>query len=1764
MAAVPSPGEAIFSTGLGRYPPRAPGVLPGRIILRSVPEDDMEAMIDSLQAKYPAQCSAINSAVTDLVSLSKYFDDYDQQLHGARFLQVVLTQISQRNEIRRTMISDYIQQWISLNQAAFRFIDNYGLNAFTDDDVEVYGKEFLMDVLAELQLRRAGHVQDCQYSVHFPPGVARLQDCSCILERRRFSAKSSGQQYTVSYLPLARPTALSKFSAKYIGSCQFNTINTFRYTRDTSSELASLAGAVSTVPHGRRRFKTATRPTEASSSPDTVTLTSLSPFRLKGWLAGQLLTIAFQMDVVCLSPQRTPSETLQDQEDQSTLAHRTMLGYLRKKMSLDIDTHSEKGVWAGKTHIRLANKNPSQNHSLLFSKAGSENMSVELIDSAKRAMSSDNGYVAAAYAQGSYRKHQNMSIRAPLDRMSAPYEDGRANPAQHFTTPPRRGRDTFPGSSDAERHGYPGNIPSHHVHNTFDALPLYSPTRHRYSNASSRPPRVNPRAENSEEQHTSASSHTHRWDRNEAFCDRKVWIGGLKPDANSKVLADLLQQWGPFNVSKIKVSKLMHERETHFNGYAFADFAFPQNAADAIQALHGRHVEAYGYRLYMKPAYDRPPNDDRAGSPRKPNSRMNDRSGHQGLMEGNVEESKLAGARASSAGYQHQESNPVPLDQPALASNKREQVSAEPPEPGSTFLDPIPGSQASNNLQSSIKVTEPEPSLVSTPETSSEIHGEGNPRGQLTATKIPSPVKSKVHKDAGRSSTPKTPSPKETKPDHVDKDEPTNGQEAQVKQRKDMLSNPRTEKLALDQHDPASTTDDRQQVQDPTNQPLMPEEPQEPKVAVHQVQSPIQTSPAYATPAHVRHLSSPSVLMPTAPTSYAQSECSESGSKDLRTSPTRKKDSPPVAAMRSAQTASSEPVDVSRLDKLLAKAADTDLQASAGDHVPIASGQRHNRYDNIRSSSVTALRDPSLAATEIQQPQLESADIQLDPKGDIRLQMAEPVHRTLPEHEEYSAPQQKSSSIHGSLNATSQPSPEDPPSLQSKKASAPSPKRGLSKDPKLLTAIPKGLPPVRRKPHAQSTNMKRGEPSKEPSASVELRETPKQTEDTTSLADDALQDLSSLGPNLALTAVGEETPVPPTIQEDKEDPELATSADPAVADTEDAEAQVEDIPRVCQVVSASDSVVPPEDNQLHPDTGMPQEMAADMEDQEEAASVLQETKQPAVGQKKRKNKKGKKKSKKAKSSQTIPTDTNNKNPVESISAERPAKAVMAPIVERPFISDDGHDLRVASNVERPFVSDEGQDLRRPLFVQQNHSSMSRRIDNNRNNAFVKGHHSSMEEGLDDDFGDHKSYTLLAYTNDGAVKPVRILNPTQESTVKDGVGELTGLRRHDATSVFSNHQAGSPLEPLLNVDEATRQARVKEIDNWCLKNDKASRGDLLDMLTIIAPPRPTGSGVLDNADWQAKSSQRPKNSGLYCDPGNLVHKTTQIDEHSQKNNEASGDKNSDTLSATVPEPTKEEGAPQAPYEQTEESYQGMDEAKRRANDKPAVRTDTSEILSTIVPESSLETAPSQDDGEPKGEYYQNKNEAPRHSFSNTFSAPGPDISHDDNRVYDNDQAQSPPTAPLKERAQRMLPSRDPSPDPASGEDAAKATASFPSTRRISPERGRDNLHSSATGLGLSSIGQSSANRENVSPSRLQPNASLSYRQVAIASGTHAIQPGDIVELVPNDSDSGGKKVPGLTLQKAGNDPWRVPSAEQYWGANKSTKGKGPTETPEAQK
>ncbi|KAI4145061.1 MAG: hypothetical protein LQ341_002472 [Variospora aurantia] len=1754
--AAPSPGEAIFSTGLGQYPPRAPGVLPGRIVLRSVPEDDMEAMIASLQAKYPGQCSAIDSAVTDLVGLSKYFDDYDQQLHGARFLQVVLTQIYQRAQIRRREISGYVQQWINLNQAAFRYIDNYGLDAFTDDDVEAYGKDFLTDVLAELQLQRAEHVKarahqrpqqasSTQFPTFAPQDQQPFENAQRIISAPVALPSALVSSGSAPSMPSATPempqVSLSRSLLPY-PLHRANPAGSGPVEQALrSAPLPSLGGAthysdptdrgLDLPKYGYSDYCVAIHPPGLAVGPASYSrVPDGRPLSLPS--AHTARNPAKPRAPVYIGP----SNDARVLEREEVPRYRDSFGEGRMRRENTQVLSQQQPFSIPFPPVEQGDHYPAPSK---FAHQGSRNISAGPNYSAKRVVSSETDYVPAAYAQGSYRKHQNMSGKAPHDRISAAYEKGRSNSAQHFTTPPRQGRDTFPGSFDAERHGYPGTMPSMYVHSTFDALPLHSPTRHRFSNASSRPFRAVPCADHTGDQHTSPSSQVHKWDRNEMYSDRKIWISGLKPDANVTVLDDLLQPWGPTNISKIKVSRMTPGKENQFNGYAFAEsvplhdpwwfaqanlrsFALPQMAADAIQALHGRLVEAYGYKLYVKAAYERSSPADHGDSPQKNNSRMYDRSAHPGLVAGNVQELKYDGTRASTASYQ--ETLPVPSGQLALASNKREQICAESAGPGLNLLHPISESQTSN-----------------TSGVSSGIHGQGDPRGQLVAIEVAPPI----HTHTGHSPTSNTPSLEKTKNGHVNKDEPT-ADKAQAKQRKDMLSNLRTEKFALDPYDPALITDNRQQVQDPQeadrtmlqkvlgrqedtveqsdNPPFMPDEPEEPSVAIYEDQSTSQASPAHGSPAHGRHLSSPSMIMPTDPTSYAQSECSQNGSRDVRSSPTRK-GSPPMAAMASAHPTSSGSVDVSKLDQLLAKEVDAVLQASVADQVSIAVGQPEDRCNGIPSSSAIKTRDSCLAAMETQPQLSEIANCRADSPG-----VADSLHK-LSEHEEDSTSQHASSSIHGLLSATSQPKLEDFSSLQAQQALTASPKRGPSKDPKLLTAIPKGLPPVRRKPQIQRTESKRDEPPKELTISVNSLEIPRRTENSTPLVEDALQGLSSMPSKVAPT-ICEETMVPTTTQKDKVDPNHRIIADPTAAGTGDAEARVEDNAGACEEICASDTVAPSEDNQHDPVNDTAQKLSAAVEDREEAGPVVQAMAQPAVEQKKRKNKKGKKKAKKAKASQTNSDDTNNKNPTEPIPAEKQAKTVMAPIVERPF------------------VSDEGQDLRRPLFVQRNHSSMRRRID----------------------------------------AQIPMTFESRESTKSD-----------DNTWDFPNHGTGSPLDGLgssRHVDEATRQARVDEIDDYCLKNDKASRADLLEMLTRIAPPHPTDSHVPINLDLQVKSSQAPLKLSLCSNPDRLDNSTQQIDEHGLNNNEASGSQIFGMLGAILPEPSNEESMAEAHDKPAKKPKQDINGTRHEADYEQQDRSgqdndetlhiEVSEMLDTIVPEPSSEKALRQGDERPKNsEVCQEEDEIPRHGLSDMFSSLAPDGSDDDSHVYDNDQAQSPPTAPLKERAQRMLPSREVSPDPASGEDVVTATAadhkvngpenrgdfntikgqgaaSFPSTRYTPPERGRHHSISSATGLGISSIGRASASAENISPSRLQPNGSLSYRQVAIASGAHPIQTGDIVELVHSDSDAGGKKGPGLMLRKAGNDPWQVPSAEQPWGANKSAKGKGPAESPEAHK
>ncbi|KAL9043653.1 MAG: hypothetical protein Q9214_003165 [Letrouitia sp. 1 TL-2023] len=145
-------GDAIFSTHLGRFPPRAAGANRTRcIILRSNPEDDRDSMIASLEAKFPAQCRQISSPIKNLC---QYFDEYDLQLHGSGFIYSVLEHIALKNVCRWRDIFTYVDEWCSLNSTQLPYVDSLQMNAFTEEDHEVYGQEFLSDALWELSRRK--------------------------------------------------------------------------------------------------------------------------------------------------------------------------------------------------------------------------------------------------------------------------------------------------------------------------------------------------------------------------------------------------------------------------------------------------------------------------------------------------------------------------------------------------------------------------------------------------------------------------------------------------------------------------------------------------------------------------------------------------------------------------------------------------------------------------------------------------------------------------------------------------------------------------------------------------------------------------------------------------------------------------------------------------------------------------------------------------------------------------------------------------------------------------------------------------------------------------------------------------------------------------------------------------------------------------------------------------------------------------------------------------------------------------------------------------------------------------------------------------------------------------------------------------------------------------------------------------------------------------------------------------------------------------
>lgn len=198
-----------------------------------------------------------------------------------------------------------------------------------------------------------------------------------------------------------------------------------------------------------------------------------------------------------------------------------------------------------------------------FAQQGHGPSNVGLIEFSPRMFLSEVNRAPAVVNQSSLRGNHNGTLRHNHGATNGPQEKGFILPGHHTTIPLRQARDTFRRPPIPSFVAPPDTTPSHDVDRAYDAASVSSPTRHRISNASSKPPRTTPRKENSREQPTTPGTR--------ARSDTKVWIGHLRLDANLGALSRLLQPWSPNKVSGMKVSGAAQEGKSWKKnaGYVF-------------------------------------------------------------------------------------------------------------------------------------------------------------------------------------------------------------------------------------------------------------------------------------------------------------------------------------------------------------------------------------------------------------------------------------------------------------------------------------------------------------------------------------------------------------------------------------------------------------------------------------------------------------------------------------------------------------------------------------------------------------------------------------------------------------------------------------------------------------------------------------------------------------------------------------------------------------------------------------------------------------------------------------------------------------------------------------------------------------------------------------------------------------------------------------------------------------------------------------------
>ncbi|KAL8671130.1 MAG: hypothetical protein Q9168_004363 [Polycauliona sp. 1 TL-2023] len=1433
MAALQN-GPAIFSTDLGRFALRDRTFMPGRIVLRSVPEDDRESKIAELRAKFPDQCRAITSPVA---SLYDYFDHYDQELHGAMFLRAVLEEICGRNLMRKQDIFEFTQEWLRKNQTNFPYLLSYGLdNAFTADDREHYGQDFLQDALGDLQLQKIKHDNTVAVAYHghylpadssFPnPGSAQdtvptqalhqadptlyrnLSDSTTLSidahpPKMNPSALASspmvnpGYPISAPFMPVLQhfgPTYHDQPRPQHLVAQQYSPQRTDidRHGSNIDSSRGEHSGFFAVPPPGvvggqHPPYQMSSRPTRYNQPANRVQplLKSKGPSYLG------------------------PSNDARILERQGVPRGRGPLG----ERNMTRGNHYPSGA-----QIPQSRQLPSPREGQYFGPLHSSGAPLITPSSLSKELSANT----TAHSSSAIPTHLNEGMQHPRwEPMQQPFGGKAYNFNEEHTSP-----NGPSGSRHQNSHNHEAPTPSGRtevelrlpvmMHGSMSGNQMGSHTLRRFSNNTNASHGVNPATQHNGHHYFNGSprGRPHSMEEEYPLSDQKVWIGGLPPSAEIRALDGLLERFGPFKLSEVLVSKYSNNKES--GGFAFADFDHPEHAFNAVEALNGKDITSLSCKIFVKPARIKPLFSHQTNATPRGIQAYTGRDKYHDV-ENDYRRRLNDGVSQIPPNQNFQ--NPSKLKQQSAGLTQAEIHSHR--------------TDAPLALPSSSLVPGSKDTLINTPH--SHWSGESNVRAHKSSiAAIGSPSPSKKKKGRGN------------------KDVSLSGKDSQAKLRKEMLSQLRTEKSggvasteimtmpvlpAAQNHDaprpPISMIlEESTPIYQEKNKAFsgvsasdLQEELQQYSQPQHE-ESVEGVSPVATASSMGRRRSSTSLMITTDPTSYAQSERSGSGTDCVQTPITPKNRD----QMGQTQPISPDPAPPSEtIPQTLSDAGRTpasDIAASPFD-MNVPTSVSHPKLQIAAEPPTT--HQAGLGASQVDCTQEIKITPHIGPAGHQDSQPAYPKH--LEEHVS-SGPTVDTRTNAGSGAASHDsssskrvmagPMQDMSPNKKLNLAKGPVPKRGLPRDPKTLVAVPKIL-------HSKTSNAPTGNTDPDASTSAH-KSTSIATLDPTEAAEmtpDFSTEETSAQPTVAndLNAPQERAAEPHCFKQVEQSPDLpkgnnhqlATEALGTLTSNGTPEGKIS-ASMSCSAVAQESGPPSTAHSKLQP------RMAATDDEEAQPPADNATSQQPIIQQKKRKTKKSKK-AKKPKPSQE--GSANGSSPTHSRSSTK----------EEIKISDEIKAPMVFPKAETPYLADDNTPLPQPSFVRHNHSSMR-----SRNGPMFKGPQN---------------------TSDNNIVKAPVVNVAPASTARER--QLFIYFLHEQPTESSDSQSYQDQQVMaaqirdrpqveddrctLSVDE--RQARLRVLDSHVQHNNLAPIKDLLQVLSEVAPREP-GLGCFGEEDSASKA------------------------------------------------------------------------------------------------------------------------------------------------------------------------------------------------------------------------------------------------------------------------------------------------------------------------